>query len=693
MPSPDSAKDFRLETANVCFLSDANLAAGVDTEDVGSDKHNRSCAEVFFRFWLYRGNCPESISKTVAALKSQHPELHDFVLKLRAVRDEQIANDLVDEESLFERRSKEKAETACSPAALAVEAALKQRVTSFRKAHGIIPLVLVENGNAIPVPFQMTQRRGDDASCVDVEGKAVGAWSEILTPVLKTLDTSEGVKILCELPDGIGAMDFADDGMALPVALGSYSLDHYAEINPFDVLATGAILDGGVAAATAVEAKVELARKMGVHVWVQPSPCDKDANAPHHVLSLASDQPLKRALDAIRRSLAEIGVAKATVRHAREIIARYFHLPPSTAVSIQEAIATIKKNIQALVDEDNEFLRPSITDGRILLASLHNHAGDAKSSVEVLDGIEALWAIDKARLCKIYARKVVAFTDLGNLKEAENLGRKARAIAFKLDIPVPEQAEVLVETTGSLGGEALLHKALRTGKEADSVEAYELLNITLDTTEELARAGHQTPHVDADLWYAKSAVRYVLWHAYFRPTKITDLIKEYQSVVEAPRLAGKHDISEEYLKRTHFLGGYRALLAGKAPAQNEFTGWPMPSLQAGAPEWVVATALKYRGALKAHNGDVSAQADFEEAVKLLRGNPHATLRVILWSIAAEARLSGIASPILQRVLAEGIYDVVDYLSWDASMAGFTDKLLSGNYGDADLAEFRRKFAY
>ncbi|NBV87856.1 MAG: hypothetical protein EBS01_16645, partial [Verrucomicrobia bacterium] len=349
--------------------------------------------------------------------------------------------------------------------------------------------------------------------------------------------------------------------------------------------------DGGVAAATAVEAKVELARKMGVHVWVQPSPCDKDANAPHHVLSLASDQPLKQALDAIRRSLAEIGVAKATVRHAREIIGRYFHLPPSTAVSIQEAIATIKKNIQVLVDADNEFLRPSITDGYILLASLHNHAGDAKSSVEVLDGIEALWAIDKARLCKIYARKVVAFTDLGNLKEAENLGRKARAIAVKLDIPVPEQAEVLVETTGSLGGEALLHKALRTGKESDSDDAYELLNITLDITEKLAQAGHQTPHVDADLWYAKSAVRYVLWHAYFRPTKITDLVKEYQSAVEAPLLAGKYDVSGEYLKRTHFLGGYRALLEGKPPSQNEFAGWPMPSLRAGAPEWVLATAL------------------------------------------------------------------------------------------------------
>jgi len=293
----------------------------------------------------------------------------------------------------------------------------------------------------------------------------------------------------------------------------------------------------------------------------------------------------------------------------------------------------------------------------------------------------------------MYAHRVVSLTDMGRLDEAEKLGRKAHKIAGTLDISDDTRAESLVQTTGSLGGEALLHKALRTGKEADSVEAYELLNITLDTTEELARAGHQTPHVDADLWYAKSAVRYVLWHAYFRPTKITDLVKEYQSVVEAPRLAGKHDISEEYLKRTHFLGGYRALLAGKAPAQNEFTGWPMPSLQAGAPEWVVATALKYRGALKAHSGDVSAQADFEEAVKLLRGNPHATLRVILWSIAAEARLSGIASPILQRVLAEGIYDVVDYLSWDGSMAGFTDKLLSGNCGDADLAEFRRKFAY
>ncbi len=693
MPSYDSAKDFPLETANVCFTSDADLTAGIASQVEGSEKHNHACAEVFFRFWLYRGKCPESITKTVAVLKDQHPGLHGFVLQLRAVRDKQISSTLVDEESLFEMRSREAAEAAGSSASTAIETILKQRVMSFRKAHGIIPLVLQEDGCAFPVPFQMAQRRGDGSSCSDTEGNPVRTWSGILAPVLETLDTSEGVRILCELPDGMDAKGFADKGIALPVALGLYNLDHYAEINPLDVLATGAVSNGGVAAATAVEAKVELSRKMGVHVWVQPSPCDKDANAPHHVLSLASAQPLKQALEAIRANLAESGMARATVRHAREIIARYFHLPPSAAVSIQDAIHVIKKNIDVLAGEDNEFLLPSIADGYILLASLHNHAGDAKSAAKVLDGIEALLKGDKVRLCKLYAQRVVAFTDLGNLKEAENLGRKARAIADKLDILVPGQAEVLVETTGSLGGEALLHKAIRTGDLRDSDECYGLLSRTLDVAEELSRAGYQSAYVDSDLWHAKSAARFVLWHAFFEPTKISERVAEVRATVEAPLKAGKYDVSGEYLKRTHFLGGFRALLAGKPPALEEFLNWELPSLDKGAPEWVLATALKYRGALKAHYGEAGAQADFEEAVRLLKHTQQPVLRLILWSIAVQAELSGVTGQAFERVFNNGIADAVDYLSWDPLREDIVERLLDNTHTDADLGEFQSGFAY
>jgi tetratricopeptide (TPR) repeat protein len=653
-----------------------------------------ACAEVFFRFWLYRGECPAAISEAVAALSAKHPDLHNFVVhELRAVRDKGLAADLVDEESAFEKRAKHPGRADRAAESAAIETFLKERVISFREAHGIIPLVLEKNGQAFPVPFQMTIRRLGGAHCSDIDGDPVAEWNDTLSPVFEALDSREGVKILCKLPETPTTAYVKDNGIALPVALASFNLDQFAEISPLDVLATGVVSKGSVFAAPALGPKVDLARKMGAHLWVQIGPCDHGANTPGRVMAVAEGEPLKLVLNQIRTCLAEGGMARASVRHAREIIARHFHLPPSAAASIQEAIHTIRKNIQILVDENNGFLLPSIADGYILLASLHNHAGDAKSAAKVLEDVESLLEGDKVRLCKLYAQKVVAFTDLGNLIEAENLGTKARELAHQLDILVPGQAEALIETTGSLGGEALLHKAIRTGDLRDADECYGLLSRTLEIAEDLARAGYQSTYVDSDLWRAKSAARFVLWHAFFEPTKITDRVAEVSAAVRAPLEAGKYDVSGEYLKRTHFLGGYRALLGGKPPEPGEFSRWKMPELSLGAPEWVLATALKYRAALKAHFKQADASVDFEEAAKLLQHTQQPVIRIILWSIAVQAKLSGITGTLFERIFENGIADAVDFLSWDPLAEDLVNRLIDNTYTEEDLREFQLGFAY
>jgi hypothetical protein len=694
MPSHETAQSTATATAHVWFTPDADLTAVLASSVESSQTYSLACAEVFFRFWLYRGQCPDSISAAITALAAKHPDLHNFVVnELRAVRDKGLAADLVDEESAFEKRAKDPRRADRSAESAAIETFLKERVMSFREAHGIIPLAFEKDGPAFPVPFQMTTRRPGGACSSDLDGEPVEKWSDSLSPVFEALDSREGVKILCRLPETPTAANLKDTGIALPVALASFNLDHFAEINPLDVLATGVVSRGSVFAAQALGPKAELARKMGAQLWVQTGPCDHGVNAPGRVLAVADGEPLKLVMNQIRACLAEGGMARPSVRHAREIIARHFHLPPSAAASIQEAIHTIRKNIQILVEEDNEFLLPSIADGYILLASLHNHAGDAKSAAKVLDDVESLLKGDKVRLCKLYAQKVVAFTDLGNLIEAENLGRKARALAHKLDILVPGQAEALIETTGSLGGEALLHKAIRTGDLRDADECYGLLSRTLGIAEDLARAGYQSTYVDSDLWHAKSAARFVLWHAFFEPTKITERVAEVTAAVRAPLEAGKHDVSGEYLKRTHFLGGYRALLEGKPPEPEEFSRWKMPELSLGAPEWVLATALKYRAALKAHFKQPDASLDFETAAKLLQHTQQPVIRIILWSIAVQTKLSGVTGPLFDRIFANGIADAVDFLSWDPLAEELINGLIDNTYTEEDLREFQLGFAY
>ncbi|MCX8511845.1 MAG: hypothetical protein ORN83_08795 [Chthoniobacteraceae bacterium] len=695
MPSPDTAAHYPHSGSKVCFMSDEELAKHLLQPSTGeTSESNAVAAEVLFRLWLYRGVCPDSIKQAAAAFGREHSEFHSFVtLKLVPVREKALEKDELDEESVLEKRARENKAAERAVPVGSVEALLIERLLQFRSVDGIIPLVLHEGGPAFPVPFQISVGKRGTHTFLDSDGSPLKAWDEHFATALEILETDSGVKITSGFPNGEDDIAHEEGGFALAVALALYNLENYLEINPLSVLATGGVVNGRVVSAKACAAKAALARKMGVELWVQPDPCDHDTNAPHQVLALGNDQPLLKVLELIRHSLAGIGKARPTARHAREIIARYFHLPPSTAASIQDAIHVIERNIKVLVDEDNEYLLPTIADGYILLASLHNHAGDAKSATRVLDGVESLLKGDKVRLCKLYAQRVVAFTDLGNLKEAENLGRKARAIADKLDILVPGQAEVLVETTGSLGGEALLHKAIRTGDLRDSDECYGLLSRTLDVSEELSRAGYQSTYVDSDLWHAKSAARFVLWHAFFEPTKISERVEEVRSAVEAPLLAGKYDVSGEYLKRTHFLGGYRALLKGKPPLQSEFANWPLPSLERGAPEWVLATALKYRGALKAHYGDAGARADFEEAARLLQHTQQPVIRIILWSIAVQAELSGIDGPLFDRIFEYGVADAVDYLSWDPLQEDIVDRLLENTYTDADLEEFQSGFAY
>ena len=695
MPSLARAGINETQMTNVCFIPDEQLSqAVISTSGANAEDVNRLQAEVFFRRWLYRGSCPDSIKLAVDSLKGAHPDLHDFVVNmLCVVQATPVLKDVFDEESAFEKRAAKLSADKVQLAKSDVEAILKARVLSFRKAHGVIPLSFGEDGPVFPIPFQITGSRRGGVCCADRFGKPIPSWNEHLAPLLERLDSSQGIRILCDLSDADTAIRFEGNGFLLAVALASYNLEHFAEINPLNVLVTGALDDGLARSGRASLAKVDLARRMGVSLWVQTGPCDQNANGSRSVLAIAEGQSLTQALDEIRRKLAEVGMARGTARHAREIIARHYHLPPSSGASIKTAIGSIEYNIKVLKDEDNEYLLPSIADGYILLASLHNHAGDAKTASKILNDIESLLKGDRVRLCKLYAHKVVALTDLGNLREAETLGRKARAVAQQLDILVPGQAEALIETTGSLGGEAVLHKALRSGDLRDSDECYGLLSRTLDIAEELARAGYRTQYVDADLWHAKSAARFVLWHAFFDPTKISDRVAEAVDAVRSPIQAGKFDVSEEYLKRTQFLGGYRALLAGKPPVESAFSRWELPCIKRGAPEWVQATALKYRGALRAHFKLSGAAQDFEQAAELLKASSAPVIRLIFWSVAVQAKLSGCSTSIHEAALEDGIADAVDYLSWDPAAASLVDRLIQGNYQNDDLTKFQTWFPY
>jgi hypothetical protein len=273
------------------------------------------------------------------------------------------------------------------------------------------------------------------------------------------------------------------------------------------------------------------------------------------------------------------------------------------------------------------------------------------------------------------------------------LGRKAHELASNLEDP-GVAVELRIQSAGALGGDALLHKALRLNDSELAKESLGLLEENLELAQELAEHSGGRPYLNEPNWEAMSTARLALWYALFAPEESESRVaKAAERIQQALARHPTRDSSQEYLCRTRFLGAYRQLLRGTLPQSAEVNDWALPD---AARHWLRATALKYRGAIRATWDEIpAAQQDFAAAYELLRLDKTPTVQLIAWSIAAQAVLSlpeGMAVLFEERV-REDVSCVVEYLSRFGPSAGLAGAFAQGGWTRAHLREFQLGFAY
>lgn len=263
-----------------------------------------------------------------------------------------------------------------------------------------------------------------------------------------------------------------------------------------------------------------------------------------------------------------------------------------------------------------------------LRADLYCHQGTPDRCIQLLP--ETAGTTTKEG-CDALIRIAVAMTDLCKHDESDHVITSALDAAEKLS--ALDGHVVRLHALGSRG-QGRMYKALETSD----------MSLAESGRKDLEEALHLAKELDVGATHDKLAqprnlTYLLLWHALFDPVQASEL---YLKTAGAAR-ESRH--GDGYVQRAAHLARYRALLSGDA---NPLPWWPAgdPPIPdpAFADGWLAATALKYRGAFRAHAGDIEgAQRDFDRASEILKPTAGWLLSFIRATILLQAGESLIAS--------------------------------------------------
>jgi tetratricopeptide (TPR) repeat protein len=486
-------------------------------------------------------------------------------------------------------------------------------------------------------------------------------------------------------------LQFTGGSLALPVGI---AVRHHCESghDPLLVLSTGAVVDGRLSRVAGCEAKEALARKMGASIWFVPGEGAEEGGGGRTRRINLPEEPLDQVLEGVHSLLQQQGLAKLDVLSALRLLSRLRSSSATGRYPLEFLVQQAERCLKVFREDNHPTLQcDAIPETQILLAALENHAGRPHRAEEILKSVGDSMANDHRIGLKLIPYRVVSLSDMGRFDDAEMWGRKA--LAWALTLPEDRVGlEARIQASGSLGGDALLQKALRSQSEALARESRNLLEQNFDWATRLSSYCSPAEYRDDRNWAAMSAARVALWHAFFEPENITDRIEQAKARIKnALGQTPPKDSSRDYLSRTALLGCFRALLKG---SEISHVDWPLPSDE--APHWVRATALKYRAALYASCDRFDeALRDFKNAYELLRLDRTPVIQTICWSIAAQAVLSlpEIDSAAFNTCLREDRQYVVDYLNGHKPSRALAQIFNDGHWERTHLMEFQRGFAY
>lgn len=496
---------------------------------------------------------------------------------------------------------------------------LRERVADFLQADGLVALVTGEEGRqeeAIALPFKL---RPDDPApgCIhDLAGRTAhrltpGAGE--LPPALAGL----GVQLTCHLGEFAGRLEGRSYGLAVAVA-NAQRQGRLPAVRPLSLLATGTVAGDSVRLVGGWQAKQRLARRLGVSLFVAPALPAADG-----VLAVPPGCTVDEALRQVHDALLPLSVGGLTPRQTLDGLKALDFDVHMGRVGMDSARARLDQ-YESLLEKAprDESYREGRARADVLAAAIANHSGAPDKARAQLEALAGDPSVPADIYCDLLARQVVSLTDLGLLGEAQALARhlldKIEANPWRLAIG--ERNRVRMIAHGAYGGQVLLHQALLGAATPD--ESLDHLKQALQLARQLDDAGE----------ICRDDVQVALWHALFDPTNAQTVIDATEKRLLAATERDR-SVSLNYLRQHRFLAGYRALITGQRITPG-FERWRLPDK---APAWLHATALKYRGALRAAAGDAKpAQGDFAAACASLENEVAPLLGFIGATVALQA---------------------------------------------------------
>lgn len=513
---------------------------------------SRVHAEILLRWWLYQGECPQCILDATSLVEN---DLRAFVesglLPLRANRARRAEN--------LAFQDRHNGDTPPS----AAERILKALVLNYAEADGIFPVV--RWGSAVPIPFKIKPPLNNQGSVC-----AGSTQFSIWTAEAHGLWEAEGnfqIDIQAEF-DPLMANCMVGGSFALSALLAK---TFQGEVCRFKWMATGCIHEGKIGPVEGIEPKAELARKLGVRLWISPGE-DFAGAAAEGSLRLPVGLDSRAAVDEVAVAFAKSCIRAPSPANALAMLERIQPRGSIARKPLSRAIERVKDALNVL-DHNPRFVGPNIVQGRLLLAELLNHHGKERDADPILRGLLNEFPADWRLLADAGPKLVVSLCYQGDLCAAAVEGEKLfqRLDTFPETLP---GLEARVKVAGCYGGDALLHLALRTGSRALAEKSRAGLEMNLEFARQLAALAGDINGAEISPRFSlgMSISRMAVWHALFEPERIQEQVG--MSLEALPEL----DANVGYLRRTRFLGLYRLLLNEKrTPDSATFSSWEMRS--------------------------------------------------------------------------------------------------------------------
>ncbi len=602
-------REIRCQPSIVALFLDEELAFLAKNLPLDYPLAGRIVGECLTRMWLYEDNCPEALTSAGSTATAASGELLEWARTWR--RGMASAN--------INRSIPEQPEGMIKLDRVAWDW-LRSRVVDFLEADGIIAIVdLPCEKDAFPVPFSISLERNCACSLFDCTNTILSHWSENLSRVKKVFDgTPPILQLLCECGERGKKFEGGSFVLALLMATKRRT-GEVGDFSPLSVLFSGSFDDRGrLDEIAGIEAKKNLAVKMGVSLFGPGI-----ENSSERFICLPTGSNATHCVERIAKSLDELGLTDLTPKAAHRRLLELKEEICQGLLPLEIASRRLNRYKEVFLREpDNEFCMEGQLFSVLLAGSIANHLGDPGEGQKCADRAEELSSKARNHLATVDATAswVVSLTDLGLLAESERKGRELlRWVETEFQGGARDRLKARMIACGVLGGQPLIHQALiRNGAETESLCL-------------LRRACEAAESLDDSREIARDLTQIALWHALFDPEKADSEILRIFARLES--IGAEAKISLQYLMNIRYLAAYRRLLVQGNSQISDIGDWELPK----NPPWLYGTALKYRGAILAADGNLcSAAHDFHESVEILSKDKVPLKRFIAATAALQA---------------------------------------------------------